>query len=1511
MFQSSSHYNGSTVAGETFSDSRSYPLTNQQEASNAGLNGLALSTTKQQQPQQPQQQQPMHLLSSYPIAGSNPLMRAGAIGATSGSINPSMSNTNEHIRVSGMGTSKPLELAGKYIDHLQNKDTSTPVLDERSYYNSGVDYNFSKEKNGLGAFTPFERQDIFDIPDEILQGVSTSETRTDMGIFPELNRCWITIDDKLILWSIDNDNEYQVIDVMKHTIRKVALVRPKPNTFVPTVKQLLLICTTMDLYMFAISLDKTTNELSVFNTHLSVPVQGIDIIDIVSHERSGRIFFAGQGSGQNIWELQYSGSDDWFNSKCSKICLTQSTLSSLLPTNLLSQIPGVDFLHSFFEDNSNSSGGFAQETITQLTIDQQRGIIYSLSSKSTIRAYVITEKSLEGPMSIEPAYISRIIGTTTARAAPILGHKYLKIVKISSVTPEESNNLFLVALTVGGVRLYFNGSMGRFNIEALRLESIKFPPSSVTPEVIQQELLHQQQEQAKRSFPFFSNLMSSEPVLLKFQKKSSVLLETTKASTIISPGIFFSAVIKSSQQTNKKENLSISGVSAATTSSTAARQPPATLQHKLFVSVPDYGILKTHGKYVENASFLETTGPVQQIVPLSGLFNATTKPQGFANEFATQYTSENLRVAVLTNTSVEIYKYRTPDEIFEDLIDNPLPFVLNYGVAEACSTALFVTCKSNKSEKLRSNALTFLTMGIPGVVDIKPVYNRYSVSTVSSLLSKPSLSTTTTSLQQSLTSFNKPSTTNKEDFDLDDVILSPRFYGIALLITRLFRDIWGSHVFATFTESRTDLQTYNNPSLSLTAPINSSDTTSQTNDALQKKNLISKVSISKECIEYYLSSVNILNEFFITYGDSISQISAPYLLSNNSNGRVVDKTEEVANQAESIAINALIKLVQSIKEGLSFLNVLYEESEVEGFDSQFLGFKDIISFVNLDVQRDLVKLDFKDLFTPNERTKSLVREILLSIINRNITKGASIEYTATALQERCGSFCSANDILGFRAIEHLRRAKEIGLRNYDSLNYHLKNATNLLEQIVDDLSIEKLKEAVSMMLSVNYYPKSIEFLLNIANSMDKGNLACQYVANGFLESDERKQYYDKRILVYDLVFETLIKVDELAEMRTPSKTQKQISISNDDEVKLRQKSYDIALKYNDKLFHYHMYDWFVSQDRENRLLEIETPFILPYLMEKAGSSLKISNVLWVYYSRRSKFFESAEILYHLATSNFKITLFERIEFLSRANGFCNSVSPLSQKQRIVQLASRIQDACEVAGIQGDILSLVYSDARIDPTIKDELIKTLDGKILSTSELFNDFAVPLSYHEIALFIFKIADFRDHEMIMAKWDELFQSLRMELNATGKKEDSMNFINLLSNVLIKIGKNVQDSEFIFPIFELLPIVSNFFYETLPKEHIVPGSIATIFITAGVSFNKMYYILKELIETSDSDNAVFNKEMTWLIHEWYKSDRKFRDIISYDDIVNLKEYNIENDPIEKYVKNTGNNLGICFYKE
>ncbi|KAG0660549.1 hypothetical protein C6P45_001566 [Maudiozyma exigua] len=1412
--------------------------------------------------------------------------------STGGIGNPSyvqqgLSQNNEHIRVSGLGTKKPLELASEYIDNLERRDTNTPVLDERSYYNNGVNYNFSREVGGLGAFTPFERQYVVNIPDVLLQEASKTEIKSDMGIFPELNRCWITIDNKLILWNIDSSNDFQSIEEIKHTILNVKLVKPKPNTFVNQINYLLLISTPFDMYILALSYNETSNDIVVYNTGLSASINGMGPLEIVSCEKTGQIFFASTTNDLNIWELQYTGSDDWFNSKFNKVCLTQSSWSSLLPTNVLTKLPGSELVQSFFEEDSK----YAQENIVQLTIDQSRNIIYSLSSKSAIRAYLIKGNSLEGPMTVGPSYISRIIGTTTARAAAILGKKYLKICKIISVSQQENNNLFLVALTIGGVRLYFNGSVGRSSIEALRLESIKFPPSSVTPEAMQQEVQQQQLEQQKRNIPFYSSLSYSESILLKLQKKSSVLLETTSTSTIISPGIFFSSLIKSTNPTQTAEQ-KLPASNPATVSQTPGQRikasiqtrkgaadtvtapaKPVQLNHRLFVSVPDYGILKNHGKYVENSTFLDTTSPVKQIVALTSTFNATTKPGGYANEFATQYSADDLRVAVLTQTSVEIYRYRTPDEVFESLIDNPLPFVLNNGLSEACSTALYVTCKFNKSEIIRSKALTFLTVGIPGVIDIKPSYNRYSPSTVTSLLSKPSL----TSAAQRINNNASLSTTN---FNLDDVILSPRFYGIAMLIARLFRDIWDKNIFIS----------------SQTAKFNK--TNELIPESLHNENFVNGISISKMDIEYYLSSILILNEFFSNYGDSITQVIAPSLPTDNSK----NKYQEVANQAENIAVNSMIKLVHSMKEALSFLNVLYEESEIEGYEHQYVAFKDIMKFLKLDIQVKLSKLSFKDLFAPNSNSKSLIREILLSVINRNISRGASIEFAATTLQGRCGSFCSTSDILSFRAMEHLKKAKEIGLGDYDAVGYHLDNAIKLFEKIIDDLSFEKLKEAVLVMLNLNYYPKAVEFLLNIANLIDKNKLAYQYVANGSMENDQKKVYYDKRMVIYDFVSEVLVKVDELASKKSNDKNG--LNIVSGDLNTLKDHTYSIAFNYNDKLFHYHLYDWLVSENQADRLLDLDTTFIQPYLEEKSKDSLKISNLYWVYQSRKSQFYKAAEILYSLAVSDFDITLNDRIECLSRANGFCNGVCPPNRKQDMVQLTGVIQELFDIASVQDDLITLINTDNRIESETKKTLIKELHNKVLPVSDLFNDYAIPLGYHEIALNIYKVSDFRNEEEIMSTWVELFESLKKELNTSGKIEDSMNFINLLSNVVIKIGRTVHTSEYVFPIGKLFPIIITLFNDTLPKNHIKVGTVASIFISSNVSYSKLYHVLRSLFETSDTMNDGLKNEMGWLIKEWYQHDRKLRDVITFDEMSNLDEYSIETDPIENYTKRSGNNI-------
>ncbi|AMD22998.1 HHR229Wp [Eremothecium sinecaudum] len=1381
------------------------------------------------------------------------------------SYNPMSINTsNEHVRINGMGSMSPLELASQYIDHLQMRDSTTMVLDDRSYYNNGVDYNFSKEVGGLGAFTPFERVNVVNIPDEILQEVSKAETRNDMGIFPDLDRCWIVIDNKLILWNIKDSTDFQSIDDIKHTILKVHLVKPKKGVFVESVDYLLVIATLFDIYLLAITYKKEAGELSIYNTGMVVSVNGLDVLDIVSYEKTGQIFFVGKTNGTNVWELQYSASEDWFNSNCNKVCLTQMAISNLLPRNIISSFPGSGLIRSFFEEKTK----YSQEWIVQLAIDNSRGILYSLSSKSVIRAYKINSKSLDGPVSIELAYIKRIIGTTNAKGAPILGNNYLKIMKIVVVTQIENNNLFLIAITVGGVRLYFNGSSSSTSVEALTLESVKFPPSSVSPETIEQELQQQQQQNQIKTMPFYSSLNSSEPIQLKYQKKSSVLLETTQASTIISPGIFFSAIHKKPQTTMDNTNQPTRAPSSTTSG-----------QRRLFVSVPDYGVLKNHGKYFENATFLDTNGLVKEIAPITPLFNATNKPEGYANAFATQYSVEGLKIAVLTNTSVEIYRYRTPDQVFESLVENPLPFVLNYGLAEACSSALFVACKFNRAEPIRSSALTFFTVGIQNVVQIKPRYNNYAAPAVTSLLSKPSL--TVTPKKPNL--INNSSSSGNDNYSLDNVVLSSRFYGIALLVTRLFRDIWNKNIFTVNPAAKFDYRG------------------NLIKESVPNGDLVTMVSISKSNLEYYLSSIMILNEFFNAYGPSITMIATTGI----SAGKSVDRSEEVAHQAENIAINAMSRLVQSIKEALSFLNVLFEESEIEGYEGQYLAFNDIMKFLNLDFQVDLTKLKFKDIFAPNDVSKALVREILSSIINRSISRGGFIEYIATALQERCGSFFSSSDVLGFRAVEHLKKAKEVGLRDFDTSNYHLTNATRLFEKIVDDISIEKLKEAVSIMFELNYYPKTIEFLLNIANSIDKGKLAYQYVSDGSLEHDEKKKYFDKRVAIYDLVFEALVSVDNLASKNNQNSVIENASAENSEFTKLREESYRTALTYDDKLFHYQLYDWLVAQNSQEKLLQLDTDFILPYLQEKSVSSLEISSLLWVYHSKRSNFLAAAQILYALSFSDFDIKLSTRIEYLSRANGFCNGVCPPNQRHQMIQLCSMVQELFDVAIVQDELLSLVNNDSRIDEQSKKDLVTQLDGKILPVSDLFNDFADPLGYYEVCLTIFKISDFRNHEEIMAKWMELFDSLKSELRSDGNDiDESANFINLLSSVVIKTGKSVRTSEFVFPIADILPIISNLFYESLPNEHIQPGSIASIFITAGVSYDKLYYVLKDLIETSESINTAYKKEIIWLIKDWYQSDRKLRDILKYDEIRNLGDYSIETDPIDKYMKMTGNSI-------
>lgn len=1327
-------------------------------------------------------------------------------------------NFNDYLKVSNVDINEPSKLASKYVDAALLRDKITPVLDDPQYHSNFVNYNFANEPTGLGPFTPFERTDIIDIPDEILKEYNKVETVSNMGIFPEISRAWVTIDNKLILWNLKKTLEFQTFEDIQHTILKIALVKPKPKTFTEAVNYLLLISTPFDIHILGVAYNAESNDLELYNTGMVVSTHGLSVDQFISFETSGQIFFTGSGDGLHIWELQYSNSEDWLNKKCNKRCLTRSTVSSLIPGSSI-----INSIADFFAEDETSN-----ETVIQLLVDNSRSILYTLSNQSVIRCYKISGTgSLDDPVIVRRSHISTFATTSKAKKSPLLSKKYLSIVNLNVVSRSENEDLFLVAITIGGCRLYLNGSATPHSVNALRLESVKFPPTKITQEQIENE------QSNRKSFA------DELPTTLSYQKKSALLLESQSASRIITPGIFFDVVEK--QET--KEN-------------------------KLFVAVPDYGILKYHNQYVENATFLECSGKVHQIVPLSKTFNATDRPQGYANQLATQYVSGDFEVAVLTNTSLQIYRFRKPDTVFESLVEDFSPFVTKYGILESTSTALYVTCKFNLSKTIRSNAFSFFTLGIPNLVEFKP---RYSQQASTSLVSAVLKSTST------------------KDFKFENVILSPRFYGIVTLLGRLFREVWDEKVFQISKDIKFDKSG---------ALIKSS---------IFENEYLEQLSIDQSKIEFFLSSVSVLNEFFQTYGNTIACFIPP-----SFNNKTLDKSDEFANQAENIAINAVIRLVISIKEALSFLIVLLKEGG-EQLDDQETGLnlRDIFKYLTLDVQLALSKLTFKDLFAPSDESKNLIKEILSSIINRSMSRGESIEYIAKGLQERCGSFCSANDVVGFRAIEHLRKAKEIGFKDYDGLNYHLSRAIELFEAINNEVSVERLKESIEIMTGLNDFPRAIKFALNISSALDKGNLALQYVLDGKLPNDERKKYYEKRIEIFEIVFQLLTQVDKLAlEANAQLENDNNGFIEDSgnfitDFIKLRDFSYDVAFKYQDKLFHYEFYDWFIKQDISERLLEIDTPYVLSYLEEKSQDSLEISDLLWIYQSKKQNHYQAALISYSLALSDFTISLSQRNEYLSRAIGFCNCTTLPNQRQQIIELSTLIEEVFEASNIQYDLLVAISYDNKISDDKKDELIEQLNGKILTVSELFNDFADVLSYHEICLNIYRVSDFRNSDEILSRWYQLFDSIKEE---SIEADDEEQYIALLYQTLTKVGKKLSNSEFVFPINELLPIVINQITE-INSELYHQGDIVNVFVDSGVSYDKLYYILKDIIDTNSDDSSLsyYASELKFLIKQWYDQDIKLREIISSDDIIRLNQsekYSANLDPINNYILKTGNSI-------
>ena len=651
---------------------------------------------------------------------------------------------------------------------------------------------------------------------------------------------------------------------------------------------------------------------------------------------------------------------------------------------------------------------------------------------------------------------------------------------------------------------------------------------------------------------------------------------------------------------------------------------------------------------VEQGNKVPLESRVEACELVSGRFAAQQFPQGFGNEVATQFDLLPTEIAVLTNSGVHIIRRRRLIEVFDA--------TLRYG---STSSSVGVEGEIRKFFETYGRA-----EGCATALAVACGANHDTPSQFPSNLTDVEVHEL--ARKYFIEFGGKPRADNVYDAaalpSLDSIKLSGRAEGLTIYTSRIVRSMWKSWII------------------------------SQKNTPGGGVEYVSTVPIPKlrEIQERLVRLLAFLSEnksFILGLASSEGMMSAG------------SKIEEVANMAEHRMLHALVLVIENMIEGISFVLFLLEDR-----------LTDIILSLEPEHRGVFGQMTYENLFA-SPQGENLAKELVTAIVNRNIAAGVSVDTIADALRRRCGNFCSADDVVVFKALEQVKKAKS---ENDPDLKYRLlRESLRLFEETAASLTMDNLADMVHQFRDLDYYPGAVQLALVVAREADRGNLALQFLTESPSAQNETSDLYFKRIQCYQLIFQVLEDLD-----RTHGLVPEMIDGVPTPTTRLRNDTWNLVYNSRDQLFHYQLYDWLFSLGEiySERLLEVDSPYVLGYLQYRGAASLDHCELLWQYHARRDNFYQAALVLHELAISEFQLSLEKRLEFFSRARGFCNSPSSGTSRKQMNELSSQIQEELDVAIIQDDLLKRLREDVRISVEKKKKLETALGKQILTLSEV---------------------------------------------------------------------------------------------------------------------------------------------------------------------------------------------------
>lgn len=1220
---------------------------------------------------------------------------------------------------------------------------------------------------------PYQKRRFVGIPEGLFQYYDSASVTSHMGLMPEIERVWISIDHKLFLWDYNDGQEIASFVDQPDVITHVALVKPKRGLFIDDITSLLVICTPISVLLIGLSVSSRTgqdnrshNDIKLYATDLSIP-SDVEMTSVVGMS-DGRIFMCGSQDG-NLYELHYQESEGWFGKRVQLINHSVGGMQSLLPR----------FAASTTEDR-----------IVAIVADTPRNCFYTLTSRNTISIYKPGgDKSLQHIQTLSNLYKS---AQDKAPGSAALTPKNFQIVSLHVISQAESRSgVQLFATTTNGVRLYFSPSMS-YNYShgsisnasgsrTLQLIHVRLPPSN---------LIHPD-EQANPYRPPVA-MYGAPPVAT--QPTSRPYVVSSIDSSCYIDGLTIAAQQGDSDGTDYILCLAPDLTRIGTLGQLNLPQQP---QQQYATGYGSYGGAPSTSRapLTEYATLLAIPGRTWAMASVinSSLATSSAAPSpSVINELARQFGEPAQQFMILTNVGLTfLIKRRDVDylkAVLEELqaegnVQPIIEFRDSFGRDQTCSMLLGLASGNTYFDSVDGQSTGTISMVSPEIAGVA---------------------------KQAFYDFGeRPIWTERVTYGTAEntgtAIFSGRREGLAIYFSRLIRPLWKSKIAQPSVAGQQQL------AVSETLLINVQKNLYALKDFLDKN---------------------------------------PHLFHSSPSEPTSNRTtvaDQEAWKAEQVSVSEIQALLTRTIEALSFVLLLNDYR---------LG--DLISHCEAEIQKLIASQTFEDLIT-TQNGMTISRALVNVVIDQQIGQQISIDTISEVLQQRCGSFCSTDDVMLYKAKENVRKASET--RSTAERQKWLAEALRLFIKGARILEFEKLREICGDFQQLNYAKGAICLPLVCAQLHDPDNAGLEYWHAALPSTDPRRELAEQRLRCYDLVMDSLTTFEGKCTAVKPTISDN--ALVSDDPETVRSHAYELAFGSEDEMFHSTLYDWLIERNLADDLLEMRPAFLEAHLRREPITVQKYQ-LLWQFYVKNGQPLRAAEVLGALAESTqFDLHLDARLEYLTLAvaNAKSHPISAGGRHETAIAFLTDLEEKLDVAQVQLEIYNQLLPHVD-DAREVGERISLLSKRLFTMTELYQGYAVTFDLPAIKLLCLHVSEHQDESVVKPIWNQIFDEILNESPDVVAQSD------LILAKVVQLGQRFYPSESAFPLRLVATLLVRFM---LSNKGTVPlGWSPRILVQCGVPFVEVWDVFHEMYESqvppfNDQANVqAISSEIAVLFSDW-----------------------------------------------